>query len=224
MTFNDIFKSKFLDNLNSTSVPDTILALVLACVLGFLIFFVYKKTFRGVMYQSSFGVTLIALTLISTLVILAVSSNIVLSLGMVGALSVVRFRAAIKDPLDLAFLFWAIAVGIVLAAGMIPLAVIASAIISAVLLLFASRRSPRSDPYILVVACADREAESAVDGALAAAVKKRQVKSKTVTPDMIELNYEIRLLSDDTAFLNHLADMPGVKNAVLVSYNGDYTG
>ncbi|MDR3305402.1 MAG: DUF4956 domain-containing protein [Clostridiales Family XIII bacterium] len=224
MSFNDIFKSKFLDNIVSVSVPDTILALVLAFVLGLLIFFVYKKTFRGVMYQSSFGVTLIALSLISTLVILAVSSNIVLSLGMVGALSIVRFRAAIKDPLDLAFLFWSIAVGIVLAAGMIPLAVIASVIISAVLLVFVSRRPAHNEPYILVVACADRKTEGAVEEALAAAVKKRRVKSKTVTPEMIELNYEVRLLSDDTDFLNQLANMPGVKNAVLVSYNGDYTG
>jgi uncharacterized membrane protein YhiD involved in acid resistance len=223
MTFNDIFKSKFLDNLDDVSVPDMILALVLACALGFLIFFVYKKTFRGVMYQSSFGITLIALTLISTLVILAVSSNIVLSLGMVGALSIVRFRAAIKDPLDLAFLFWSIAVGIVLAAGMIPLAVIASVIISVVLLVFDGRRS-HSNPYILVISCANQETETAVAAALATQVKRMQIKSKTVTPEMIELNYEIRLRTEDTSFLNNLASMSGVKNTVLVSYNGDYTG
>jgi len=223
MTFNEIFKSKFLDNIDSVSIPDMILALILAFALGLLIFFVYKKTFRGVMYQSSFGVTLIALTLISTLVILAVSSNIVLSLGMVGALSIVRFRAAIKDPLDLAFLFWAIAVGIVLAAGMIPLAVVASALISVVLLVFDARRT-HSDPYILVVSCADKKAEDAVTAVLAGQVKRMLIKSKTVTPGMIELNFEIRLLTDDTNFINDLAAMPGVKNTVLVSYNGDYTG
>ena len=124
MTFNDIFKSSFLENVTSVSLLDMGVALVLAFLLGLFIFMIYKKTFSGVMYSSSFGVTLIALTMITTLVILAVTSNVVLSLGMVGALSIVRFRTAIKEPLDIAFLFWSIAVGIVLAAGMIPLAVI----------------------------------------------------------------------------------------------------
>ena len=127
--FSDIFKSSFLDNMNSISILDMALALVLAFGLGLFIFFIYKKTFAGVMYSSSFGVTLIALTMITTLVILAVTSNVVLSLGMVGALSIVRFRTPIKEPLDIAFLFWSIAAGIVLAAGMIPLAVIGSIVI-----------------------------------------------------------------------------------------------
>ena len=112
MTFQDIFKSSFLENVSSVSLLDMGLALVLAFGLGLFIFLIYKKTFAGVMYSSSFGVTLVALTMITTLVILAVTSNVVLSLGMVGALSIVRFRAAIKEPLDIAFLFWAIAVGI----------------------------------------------------------------------------------------------------------------
>ena len=123
MSFNDIFKSSFLENVTAVSLTDMALALVLSFCLGLFIFFVYKKTYAGVMYSSSFGVTLVALTMITTLVILAVSSNVVLSLGMVGALSIVRFRTAIKEPLDIAFLFWSIAVGIVLAAGFIPLAV-----------------------------------------------------------------------------------------------------
>ena len=135
MTFNDIFKSSFLENVTSISLLDMGIALVLAFCLGLFIFMIYKKTFSGVMYSSSFGVTLVALTMITTLVILAVTSNVVLSLGMVGALSIVRFRTAIKEPLDIAFLFWSIAVGIVLAAGMIPLAVIGSVVIGIVLLL-----------------------------------------------------------------------------------------
>ena len=111
MTFNDIFKSSFLENVTAVSLLDMVLALALAFGLGMFIFLVYKKTYQGVMYSSSFGVTLVALTMITTLVILAVTSNVVLSLGMVGALSIVRFRTAIKEPLDIAFLFWAIAVG-----------------------------------------------------------------------------------------------------------------
>ena len=117
MSFNDIFKSSFLENITSVSPLDMVISLALAFGIGLFIFLIYKKTFAGVMYSSSFGVTLAALTMISTFVILAVTSNVVLSLGMVGALSIVRFRTAIKEPLDIAFLFWAIAAGIVLAAG-----------------------------------------------------------------------------------------------------------
>ena len=126
MSFQDIFKSSFLENINSVSFLDMGISMVLAFGIGLFIFLIYKKTFAGVMYSSSFGVTLVALTMIATLVILAVTSNIVLSLGMVGALSIVRFRTAIKEPLDIAFLFWSIAAGIVLAAGLIPLAVLSS--------------------------------------------------------------------------------------------------
>ena len=134
MSFQDIFKSGFLENVSGVSVPDMILAMVLAFAMGLFIFLIYKKTYQGIMYSSGFGVTLIALTMITTLVILAVTSNVVLSLGMVGALSIVRFRTAIKEPLDIAFLFWSIAVGIVLAAGLIPLAVFGSVIIGLILL------------------------------------------------------------------------------------------
>ena len=134
MTFNDIFKSSFLENITSVSILDMLLALLLAFAIGLFIFLIYKKTFSGVMYSSSFGVTLLALTMITTVVILAVTSNVVLSLGMVGALSIVRFRTAIKEPLDIAFLFWSIAVGIVLAAGMLPLALIGSVMIGLILL------------------------------------------------------------------------------------------
>ncbi len=140
MTFKDIFKSSFLENVTAVSILDIVLALVLAFCLGLLIFYIYKKTYSGVMYSSSFGVTLVALTMITTLVILAVTSNVVLSLGMVGALSIVRFRTAIKEPLDIAFLFWAIADGIVLAAGMIPLAVFGSVLIGVVILVFANHQ------------------------------------------------------------------------------------
>ena len=133
-------------------------ALLLAFGLGMFIFFVYKKTFSGVMYSSGFGVTLIALTMITTVVILAVTSNVVLSLGMVGALSIVRFRTAIKEPLDIAFLFWSIAAGIVLAAGMLPLAVFGSLFIGIVLLVFVNRK-PHLNPYIVVIGCEGHESE-----------------------------------------------------------------
>lgn len=223
MTFNDIFKSSFLENITSVSLLDMLLAMVLAFGIGMFIFLVYKKTFSGVMYSSSFGVTLVALTMITALVILAVTSNVVLSLGMVGALSIVRFRAAIKEPLDIAFLFWSIAVGIVLAAGLIPLAVIGSMLIGIFLLIFVNRKS-HINPYMIVIDCMDHESELQATQYLSGQVNRLVVKSKTVRKGSIELNAEIRMKDCNTDFINVLADMDGVNNAVLVSYNGDYMG
>ena len=154
MTFSDIFKSSFLSNVTSVTVLDMVIAMALSFAIGLFIFFIYKKPYAGVMYSSNFGVTLVALTMIATFVILAVTSNVVLSLGMVGALSIVRFRTAIKEPLDIAFLFWAIAAGIVLAAGMIPLAVFGSVIIGVMITVFANRKS-NVNPYIVVLRCED---------------------------------------------------------------------
>lgn len=223
MTFNDIFKSSFLDNVTSISLLDMMLALILAFGLGMFIFFVYKKTFSGVMYSSGFGVTLVALTMITTLVILAVTSNVVLSLGMVGALSIVRFRTAIKEPLDIAFLFWSIAVGIVLAAGLIPLAMIGSIAIGVFLLIFVNRKS-HVNPYIIVIHCADQNSEQRACDYLKQQVSRFVIKSKTVSKGAVEINAEIRMKNDHTDFINTLADLEGVHDAVLVSYNGDYMG
>ena len=223
MTFNDIFKSSFLENITSVSFLDMAIALALAFGLGMFIFLVYKKTYQGVMYSSSFGTTLVALTMITTVVILAVTSNVVLSLGMVGALSIVRFRTAIKEPLDIAFLFWSIAVGIVLAAGLIPLAVVGSVIIGVILLVFVNKKS-HLNPYIVVLSCADSAAEQAATELLRSHVPKCVVKSKTAAKGSVELNLEIRLKDDNTDFINALSDLAGVNSAVLVSYNGEYMG
>ena len=223
MSFTDIFKSSFLENVTSVSLVDMALALVLAFGVGMFIFLIYKKTYAGVMYSSSFGVTLVAMTMITTLVILAVTSNVVLSLGMVGALSIVRFRTAIKEPLDIAFLFWAIAVGIVLAAGFIPLAVIGSVVIGLILLVFANRKSS-ANPYIVVLTCTDQAAEQKAMALLAENTKRCVCKSKTVRAGQIELNLEVRLNDENTDFVNRLSALPGVQSAVLVSYNGDYMG
>jgi len=223
MTFQDIFKSSFLENINSVTLLDMVIALALAFGLGLFIFLIYKKTYTGVMYSASFGVTLVALTMITTLVILAVTSNVVLSLGMVGALSIVRFRTAIKEPLDIAFLFWSIAVGIVLAAGMLPLAVIGSVVIGLVLLVFVNKKS-HLHPYILVLQCDGHQTEVQARAFLEQYTQRCVLKSKTAQREQVELNLEIRLKEDNTDFINALSTMPGVYSAVLVSYNGDYMG
>lgn len=223
MTFQDIFKSDFLNNISSVNILDMIIAIVLAFGIGMFIFLVYKKTYNGVMYSSSFATTLVALTMITTVVILAVTSNVVLSLGMVGALSIVRFRTAIKEPLDIAFLFWAIAAGIILAAGLIPLAVFGSVVIGVILLVLANRKS-HTNPYIVVIRCDNKESEVKVVDFISKNVNKSVVKSKSVQKGMIEINMEIRMKDENTDFVNVVSEMNGVQSAVLVSYNGDYMG
>ena len=223
MTFNDIFKSGFLENVSSISMIDMLLTIVLSFGIGLFIFLIYKKTYRGVMYSAGFGTTLIALTMITSIVILAVTSNVVLSLGMVGALSIVRFRTAIKDPLDIAFLFWSIGAGIVLAAGMIPLAVIGSVCIGLILLVFVNQK-PHTHPYMVVLNCTDHDAEIKAREFLTKNVTRTSVKSKSAVKGAIEMNIEVRLKEDDTDFIDILSEMPGVNSAVIVSYNGDYMG
>ena len=223
MTFRDIFKSSFLDNAVSISMLDMVIAFVLAFLIGLFIFFIYKKCYSGVMYSASFGVTLVAMALITTLLIMTVVSNIVLSLGMVGALSIVRFRTAVKEPMDIVFLFWAIAVGIVLAAGLIPLAVFGSIFIGIVLLIFSGTKAADS-PYILVIHCENHELEEQARIFVSSQVKRMSLKSKSVDNGCVELNYEIRLKDGGCYFVNELESMQGISRVVLVSYNGDYMG
>lgn len=223
MSFNDIFKSNFLENVTSVSVLDMVLTIALSFCIGLFIYLIYKKTYRGVMYSESFGTTLIALTMITATVILAVTSNVVLSLGMVGALSIVRFRTAIKEPLDIAFLFWSIAAGIILAAGMIPLAVIGSVVIGIILLIFVNHKSS-THPYIIVLNCQNNDAEVNAMNYLDQCVAKKVVKSKSAAHGSSEINVEVRLKDDNTDFISKLSEMSGVNSAVMVSYNGDYMG
>ena len=221
MTFRDIFKSGFLARTAELSVLGMAVSMLLAFAIGLFIFYIYKKSYRGVMYSANFGTSLIAVALVTTFVMLAVTSNVVLSLGMVGALSIVRFRTAVKDPMDIAFLFWSLAAGIVLASGLVHLAVLGSLFIGLVMLVFSDRRDEER-PYILVVHCAGEEAERAARDFASSRVKALSLKSKSVSPGRVELNYEVRLAEGAADFVNALAELPGVENAILVSYNGDY--
>ena len=221
MTFNDIFKSSFLENITEFSAADTLIAMAAALVIGLFIFVVYKKTFNSVMYSTGFAMTLVGMTMVTTLVILAVTSNVVLSLGMVGALSIVHFRAAIKEPMEIVYLFWAVAAGIVIGAGMLPLAVIGSAIIGVILILFANKKV-HDNPYLLILNCQNENAENAAFSLMKEDVKKYAVKSKTVNAQGIEFTAEIRMKDGETAFVNRLNEIAGVENATLVSYNGEY--
>ena len=222
-TFQDIFKNSFLENVTAISYIDMALAFLLAFITGLFIMWVYRRTFRGVLYSQGFAVSLLAMALITTMIILTISSNVVLSLGMVGALSIVRFRSAIKEPMDIAFLFWAISAGIVFGAGMVPLGLIGSAFIGVIMLLFVNRQS-REEPYILVLNCENDQAERQANAVVKNHAGRYQLKAKTVQAGHMEITAEVRLKDGAADFLNELKRMPGVRDAVLVSYNGDYMG
>lgn len=221
MTFNDIFKSSFLESASEFSVTDTLLGMLFALIIGLFVFVIYKRTFSGVMYSTGFAMSLVCLPLVTTLVIMAVTSNVVLSLGMVGALSIVRFRAAIKEPMEIVFLFWALSVGIVIGGGMIPLAVIGSVIIGVILVVFVNRKV-RHTPYILIVNCENDEAEKAVLNIIEKSVDRLLVKSKTVNENGIELTSEIRVKDSTTDFVNRINALEAVSGATLVTFNGEY--
>ena len=221
MTFSDIFKSSFLESVTEFSPLDTLIGMLFALVIGLFIFVIYKVTFSGIMYSTGFAMSLVGLSLVTTLVIMAVTSNVVLSLGMVGALSIVRFRAAIKEPMEIVFLFWSLAVGIVIGAGMIPLAVIGSVIIGVILVLFSSKKI-HNTPYILIVNCADEKTEESALNMIGRSVDRYIVKSKTVSPSGIELTAEVRVKDDATSFVNRVSEIGGVSGATLVTFNGEY--
>ncbi|MCI8704384.1 MAG: DUF4956 domain-containing protein [Anaerotignum sp.] len=222
MTFQDIFKSGFLDSFQSFSLADIVISLAAAFFIGLFIFYVYQKTYSGVLYSRSFNVSLVAILLVTTLVICGVTSNVVLSLGMVGALSIVRFRTAVKDPMDLVFLFWAIAEGILCGAALLPLALLGCPVIGVFLLVFANRQQ-KDNPYLIIIRLEDMEREGEIAAFLRKQVKKMLLKSKTVTGGAgTELIYEIRPVDGDSRFVNTISKMEGVESAVMVSYDGNY--
>jgi uncharacterized membrane protein YhiD involved in acid resistance len=201
-------------NLGPVIVP-----LLVSTVMGFLIYFVYVRAFKGVVFNHGFSVSLALMTVLTTVVTLAISSNIALSLGMVGALSIVRYRAAIKDPMDLLFLFWAVTMGITTGARMHHLALL-SAVMVILVLLFINRGDPTSKMYIIIVNYSGDE----VDDELRRILRDRryQIKSKTIRQGEVELAAEIRVNRENFAFLQNIRDLPKVNNVTLVQYNGDY--
>lgn len=221
--FTDIFKSSFLDNTASFSIVDSMIGLVVAFALGMFIYVIYKKTFAGVMYSHNFNISLIIMSMITALVIMGISTNIVISLGMVGALSIVRFRTPIKDPMDLVYLFWAIGSGILCGAGLIPLAIIGAILIGIVMLFFGNRLTIEN-PYLLIVKYTDSSIESRLNEVLSKQSKKHTIKSKSIMPDNnLEVTYEIRLKENDTEFINLIKEINSVRSAVMLSYDGNFT-
>lgn len=223
-TFNDIFKSSFLENTSSFSIIDSLIGIIVAFAVGLFIYMVYKKTFSGVLYSHSFNISLIIMTMATALIIMGISTNIILSLGMVGALSIVRFRTPIKDPMDLVYLFWAVASGILCGAGLIPLAIIGALAIGLVLIFYVNRLTVEN-PYLLIVKYTNEGIEKNIEEIVSKQVKKYTVKSKSVMgQDQIEITYEVRLKKEqDAQFINSIKRLDSVNSTVMLSYDGNFT-
>lgn len=220
MTFQDIFRNSFLKNVTTYSPIDMLLTLFLSLLAGMIIFFVYRKTYQNVVYTRSFNISLVMMTLITSLVIMAVTSNIILSLGMVGALSIVRFRTAVKDPMDIVFMFWSIAAGIVIGAGLYFLGIGGSLIIGVILIVFHYKVQSES-PYVLIVCFSREDAEDDVLSIVRASTGRFRVKSKSVDSSQIELIIELRVRDKEMSFVSELNHVESVSRAMLVS-SGEY--
>lgn len=221
--FSDIFKSNFLEKTTSFSLIDSIIGLVVAFIIGLFIYAVYKKTFNGVIYSHSFNISLLIMTMATALVIMGISSNVLLSLGMVGALSIVRFRTPIKDPMDLVYIFWAIVSGILCGAGFIPLVIIGAILIGLVLLIFVNKITVEN-PYLLIVKFEEELANAEIERIIAAQTKKFALKSKSIMQqNEIETTYEIRVKQNDAKLMDELTKVAGVKSAIMLSYDGNFT-
>jgi uncharacterized membrane protein YhiD involved in acid resistance len=209
-----------LSNMSITpaSSATILFAMALAFGVGLFIFWVYRMNYRGVMYSQNFGLTLVMMTLVTTPVVMCIRDSIQLSMGMVGALSIVRFRTAVKDPLDTAYMFWALTMGILLGAGQFFLAALASIGIAALVFLMGRMTSKAPNSYLLVVRCA-QGAEGAVTGALRG-LKRQRLKSRTTTAAGSELTFEIRIDRQD-ALMKGLLQMDGVRDATLVAYQSE---
>ena len=221
LTFSDIINTSIvkMQLFNRLTIGDVCLVLFWTTILGSLVFYVYKITFRGVLYTYNFNISLMMIALVTAMMIMTISSNLVLSLGMVGALSIVRFRSAIKEPLDIVFLFWSISIGITCGASLFQVAVICSLVIAGLLLLLSNIKS-RTSPYLLIIRGKDFSETEILEKL--AAIKKYQIKAKSVTSDYTEFSLEVRFLKTQTSFVDTISKISGVKEAILVSYNGDY--
>lgn len=222
MTVKDIFDNDFIEQTTGNlSILEISITLIIALVVGLGIFYIYKKTFQGVMYSKTFNISLVILSLISATIIIGVTNNIVLSLGMVGALSIVRFRTSIKDPIDVVYMFWAIGSGIIIGAGLYLLAFLSFGLIGIVLFVF-TNVDIKIEPYLLIINYENREAENKVFDILSTEMNGYKIKSKTKVPSHYELTIEIRTKSDKSHLVNLIDDIVGVSNTAMLSYDGDY--
>lgn len=223
MSVKDFIKKSILESgvFDGASIANVALGLLTALIMGAVIYFVYRKFYTGVIYSRSFAITLVGMTILTAMVTLAISTNIVISLGMVGALSIVRFRTAIKDPLDLLYLFWAITTGITAGAGMYLLVFVAAVVMTVMIILFYHKQQ-KGRIYILVVHYIGDEAGDNVIRALGKI--KYFIKSKTLRKEKTEMAIEVFCKNNDTFFMENIRAIDGVEDSTLIQYNGEYHG
>ena len=220
-TISRLFTSLFFQKAVDFSLPDALLIMALSFLIGLFIATLYRATYQGVMYTITYGVTLVAMTMVSAMILLVVTSDVVLTLGMVGALSIIRFRTSVKEPLDIMYMFWAVGAGIAIGAGMAGVAIVGSIAVG-LAVLFLIRGRQNGVPYILVLTLENKAAEEAAMALVQKSVRRCRVKSKSVTKTGTELTIDIRLNKDNTDFMQDVSDLEGVISAVLVTYNGEY--
>ena len=222
--FSDVFKDNFLSGFSlstqNLTLPNVLISLGIAFLLGMVIYFIYKKTYRGVLYSHSFNLSLIMRSMVTTLVIMCISSAPALSLGMVGALSIVRFRTAVKDPMDTVYMFWAIAVGITVGANFILFSIIGTLVIAVILLVLSFTSNQTGQNYLLVVHYDDRYAKE-VTNAVNKMVPRYRLKSKTATRNGVEMTLELRLQGNRSNIVDNLLGIPGVMDATLVAFQNE---
>lgn len=216
--FSDIFKKGFLQETGNLTMDGFMMSMLAAFICGMIVYFVYRQFFKGVIYNNNFNILLVLTALVTCFIVIVISSNVVLSLGMVGALSIVRYRTAVKDPLDVGFLFWTVAVGVTCGAGLYIISLLGTIFIAAIYILLVKIRSSKR-VYILIVKY-ENEAGKAVMREIESINKV--LKNKTTSKGYTELTYEVRLNGDNTAFVTTLSEIEGVENAVIVEFTGDY--
>lgn len=223
LTFAEVFQKGFANSgpLNSIDFFSLATTLTLAFVLSLAIYYTYKFTFMGVLYSKSFNISLIALAVITSQIIYIISSNLILSLGMVGALSIVRFRTAIKDPIDIVYMFWAITLGITCGAKFYFVAIYATLFLTGVMVLISKFRAMNM-PYLLILVTATTHSEKGIFDFLKQKSLKANLRSNTISADSKELTIELRLSEKDYSIVEDLQKIDGVVRASLVSYNGDF--
>ena len=223
MSVKDMLKKSVLESgvFTQYDVPGILIALAAAFIMGVLIFMVYRKFYAGVIYSRTFAVTLVGMTVLTCMVTLAISTNIVISLGMVGALSIVRFRTAVKDPMDLLYLFWAITTGITTGAGMYPLALIAAAVMIIMIYLFYHKQQ-KGRIYIAVIHYQGDEAGDEIIRSFGR--MKYFIKSKTMRGEKTEMAVEVFCRQSDLDFTEKIRKITNVEDITLIQYNGEYHG
>ena len=204
-----------------TTLAPIIVALLVSFSLGMLIYYVYQKSFRGVLYNQAFSVSLAVLTILTTMITLAISSNIALSLGMVGALSIVRYRTAIKDPADIIFLFWAVGSGITIGAKLHYLALVGAVVVILMLITIGRRKSVGSEIFILIVHYNGEDIADELRRILHG--KRFQIKSKTIRKDNTEMAIEVEVKNNNTAFMDTIKSLSKVNDVALIQFTGEYT-